>query len=556
MVITVEDSGRGLKQEHIAILFDEFTRFDMDKNNLQEGTGLGLAITYSFIKTMGGDISVESEYGKGSVFTVTLPQGIVSSEKVAVVNDPEYKKVLIFERRESCIQSITKAMDDFGVEYKLVASVSDFNNELSHGQYEFIFVASSLYKSVNKICMSVKNKAFIWLIAEFGELIRDRNVSVLFTPIYSIPLANILNGVLENYIRIYDRKYESGFTAPDAKVLVVDDINMNLVVARGLMQPYNMQIDLCSSGADAIEAMLTKHYDLVFMDHMMPGMDGLEAVQRIRAMALRDSHYADIPIIALTANAVTGTKEMFMENGFNDFLSKPIDTATLNSILEKWIPKDKQIHTSEMLRTQINETDGELVIHGVDIKKGISQTGNSLDDYRNALIIFCKDGIDKIGEIQACLENNDIKLFSTYIHAIKSISASIGADALSSYAKNLEVAGLSDDTDFIFTHTPVFLIEFEKMINNIKEALLRERSTSDHTASIDKDSLITDLIKLQAALDNYNIPAINEISKNLSKLTNDPDIGESISEILHLKLAGRYDEAVLFINNVLMTLKN
>jgi CheY-like chemotaxis protein len=132
------------------------------------------------------------------------------------------------------------------------------------------------------------------------------------------------------------------FTAPEASVLVVDDIVTNLKVANGLLLPYKMQVDLCKSGMTAIEAMKKNRYDMVFMDHKMPGMDGIETTQMIRSMGEEDPYYKEVPVIALTANAVSGTKEMFLENGFNDYLSKPIDTVKLNAALERWIPKVKQ----------------------------------------------------------------------------------------------------------------------------------------------------------------------------------------------------------------------
>jgi len=219
LTMEVADSGIGIKPEDLKNLFDEFVRVDMKSKKGIEGTGLGLAIAKNIIKMMNGDISVKSEYGKGSTFTIKLPQKISSDE---------------------------------------------------------------LFDSIQNDNLTIK------------------------------------------------------FTAPNAKILVVDDIDANLKVVKGLMQPYKMQVDLCTSGAEAIEMAKANNYDLVLMDHMMPEMDGVEATKLIR-----ETH-TNLPIIALTANAVSGVKEMFLENGFNDFISKPIDTVELNAVLEKWLPKEKQ----------------------------------------------------------------------------------------------------------------------------------------------------------------------------------------------------------------------
>jgi CheY-like chemotaxis protein len=129
------------------------------------------------------------------------------------------------------------------------------------------------------------------------------------------------------------------FTAPDCEVLVVDDSDVNLLVAEGLLAPYAMRIFTCLNGREAVELVQARSFDLVFMDHMMPEMDGIEAVAAIRALGGR---FTELPIAAFTANAVSGMKEMFLANGFNDFISKPIETAKLDALLQKWIPAAKR----------------------------------------------------------------------------------------------------------------------------------------------------------------------------------------------------------------------
>jgi CheY-like chemotaxis protein len=174
-------------------------------------------------------------------------------------------------------------------------------------------------------------------------------------PVHCISVANILNGESEHFSYSQNTENIVRFTATGVNILVVDDVITNLKVAKGLLAPYKMQVDLCKSGMSAIDAIKTNRYDLVFMDHRMPGMDGIEATEHIRVLGTgdvpeggEDEYFKNVPIIALTANAVSGTKEMFLQNGFNDFLSKPIDTIKLNAVLEKWIPKEKrQVITTE-----------------------------------------------------------------------------------------------------------------------------------------------------------------------------------------------------------------
>jgi CheY-like chemotaxis protein len=199
-----------------------------------------------------------------------------------------------------------------------------------------------LYTNNKEKILKYESNTKIVILTEFGETIPDSNLNVISMPAHSISIANILNGKSNTFSYDDNNELIVTFTAPQANILVVDDIITNLNVAKGLLAPYETQITLCKSGMMALNAIKNNRYDVIFMDHRMPGMDGIETTQRIRALGDEDPYYKNVPIIALTADAVSGTKEMFLENGLNDFLSKPIDTIKLNSILEKWIPREKQ----------------------------------------------------------------------------------------------------------------------------------------------------------------------------------------------------------------------
>jgi PAS domain S-box-containing protein len=340
--LKVEDSGRGIKQEDIGKLFGEYTQLDLEKNKGIEGTGLGLAIANTVVKSMGGTIAVYSEYGKGSTFNVTLPQKFSSDKPLAYVENRKEKSVIVYERREIYANSIVHTLDNLCVNCTLVLSDSELSEKMAMHEYTFVFISFALYKKNKDTISQFGSKTGVVLLAEFGETIPDRNLHILSMPVYSLPVANILNGVSNNLSFSDNSEIIVRFTAPDMRVLVVDDIITNLKVAKGLLTPYNMQVDLCKNGMMAIEAARVNRYDIVFMDHKMPDMDGLETTQRIRAMGDEDPYFKNVPIVALTANAVSGTREMFLENGFDDFLSKPIDTIKLNAVLEKWIPKEKR----------------------------------------------------------------------------------------------------------------------------------------------------------------------------------------------------------------------
>jgi signal transduction histidine kinase/CheY-like chemotaxis protein/HPt (histidine-containing phosphotransfer) domain-containing protein len=551
LAMAVSDSGKGIKQEDIGRLFEDFYQADLAGNKGIEGTGLGLAISRSLAKAMDGEIAVESEYGAGSTFTVTLPQKIRSREKLAVVENPQEKRVLIYERREIFANSIVCTVDNLGVSCTLVSNDTELYEKMIHETYNFVFVAAPLFENVQDIC--AKSDVKIVIIAEFGEIIASEYLSVTYMPVHAISIANILNGVSSEGFS-YD---ESGlnavkFNAPGAAVLVVDDVKTNLSVAKGLLHPYLMQVDLCQSGAEAIEAARKKNYDLVLMDHMMPEMDGVEAVSRIRALDVENFYYKNAPIIAVTANAVSGTEKMFLENGFDDFLSKPIDVIKLNAMLGKWIPKEKQKkikNERNIALPDISVARQDIQIDGIDIKKGMIMSGGAIENYKYTLSIFTQDGREKLEELKKCLQTDNLPLYITYVHALKSAAANVGALELSEMAKALEDAGKREDREFIDTHNGELLSALESLINNIRDFLNRDKGDGQQEPA-DMASLSAALKKLEEAVENLNAGAIKTAVKELRPFTQAANIGGDIESILQNVLTGEYEKIVSTIKTI------
>jgi PAS domain S-box-containing protein len=342
LTMEIMDTGKGIKQEDMKDLFVEYKQLDQGHNRGVEGTGLGLTITRSIVHAMGGKIDVYSEYGKGSSFTVTLPQIARSHKPLAVVENPDNKKVIVYEKRGIFADSIVLTIDNLGISSKVVSTDSEFNEWMMKQKFDFIFISFELYTNNREEILKYGTMSQIVILTEFGETIPDSNLNVISMPAHSISIANILNGKTDKFSYDDNNELIVSFTAPQANILVVDDIITNLNVAKGLLAPYETQITLCKSGMMALNAIKNNRFDVIFMDHRMPEMDGMETTHRIRAMGDEDPYYKNVPIIALTADAVSGIKEMFLGNGFNDFLSKPIDTIKLNSVLEKWIPREKQ----------------------------------------------------------------------------------------------------------------------------------------------------------------------------------------------------------------------
>jgi CheY-like chemotaxis protein len=373
-------------------------------------------------------------------------------------------------------------------------------------------------------------------------------------PVYSISIANILNGVSESFNLNENEETIGRFVAPEAIVLVVDDVGTNLRVAQGLLAPYKMQVDLCKSGKDAIQAVTDIRYDLIFMDHKMPNMDGVEATELIREKGYEDPYYENVPIIALTANAVSGVKETFLKSGFNDYLSKPIDTTKLNIILERWIPKEKQKHQAaeggEINAEMNDEIHEKIEIEGVNTERGIFFSGGAKESYLEILETFQKDGFEKIKDISDSLNNGNLELYTIHVHALKSASANIGAEELSKAAAILEQAGERQDSEYIRSHTPALLASLETILHNIMNvlALREDRSEND---KYDAEELGSELSILKEALKSFDAGTINKSVDALGNIVRSGSVKTQILDISEKILVGEYEDALDIIEELL-----
>ena len=547
LTFDVIDSGKGIKKVDVEKLFNDYSQVDLESNKGIEGAGLGLAIAKNLINMMNGNISVESLYGKGSKFTVKVPQKIISLEPLAKVENSRQKSVLVYERCGVYADSILYTMVNLDVDCVCAETDEEFYEKLKAREFSFVFVEYGLLEIAKAVLEKSNSKAKIVLIADFvsgGAYGGDYDVVEM--PVFPIAVANILNGVSDDFSYNVSEDTIARFCAPDARILIVDDIMTNLKVAEGLMMPYKMKVDLLDSGKKAVEAVKINKYDLVFMDHMMPEMDGIETTKIIRETNLV------LPIIALTANAVSGAREMFLNNGFNDFLSKPIDTIKLSSVLKKWLPQEKQLMITEKL--EIEETGAAIHIDGVDVQLGLSRIGGKQEIYLQTLAIFRKDGITKIEEIKNALNNGNYPLYTTLVHAIKSASANIGAEKISKVAKNLEAEGKEENVAVINQLTPKFLADFQILLDKIGKALSKNKENNKKEA-INLELLANELSKLKGALGEFDIIVIDKCANDLREFTQYDEFGAIVESILQHTLIGGYDEAVSEIEILLDKIK-
>ena len=549
----IHDSGKGIKPEDQLSLFGDFVQVDSDKNRGIEGTGLGLAITKRLCMAMDGDISLESEYGKGSIFTVCIPQSIEDETPFAYVEDAEDKKVLVYEGRKVYSDSVCWTLDNLAVSYTLVDNQDELGRALDEGGFNYILSAYDLYDKI-KFVLDNKNLSedktpLLALMLEWGRDVFMPNANFLPLPAQSLSISNILNGKTNDmgYISDFYGSGEVRFIIPEAKILVVDDIETNLKVAEGLLSIYKAEVETCLSGMEAIELVGKNNYDIVFMDHMMPDMDGIEATSAIRS--LEEGQSKKNIIIALTANAIVGMKEIFISEGFDDFLAKPIDVSKLDDILCTWIPESKIKKLSEQVNTQA-KTDAQpksLIIPGLDVQRGIKMTGGTESSYRQILEIFVKDAKDRLVILKNTpLLQEEAGVFITHVHALKSASSSIGAEEVSGLAALLEAAGKNGDMDYIKNNLENFTQLLGNLVNNICDAIVSDVNSIEvnNNEKIGSASIPSTLLsEFASALEIKKINEIDSILDALMNLNLEANVLKVLEKISDEVLMAEYEKA-------------
>ena len=522
--VSVSDTGIGITEENLEKLFTSFQQVDTRKNRSVEGTGLGLAICKNLVARMGGFMNVSSVYGEGSTFRFVIPLKVSDEEAFITIQNAESSSVAIYVDMKKFkymrvvkeyMKLIRELSDKFGTKIQLFEDMETFLTEWKEKRYTHCFTAKEEYLCHKELFKEIGEKSKVFVIQERNNAIQlSGGIKCIYKPFYAMSVAAALNN--EKYIlNLGGRKAAARFIAPDAWVLIVDDNVTNLKVAEGLMRPYKMKISTAISGREALDMLRKKEYDIVFMDHMMPELDGVETTALIREMD--GDYYKKLPVVALTANAVNGAREMFLASGFNDFIAKPIELSFLDRVLRAWLPKEK-VQSVSMLQ-MVPESDKDTVLlesfrDVIQEEKDLMYAGESQATYYDNLNTYLKNGEEYKMSLQRRFEEEDWENYVIEVHAIKSSSLSIGAVGLSELAKTLEFAGKDENFDVIRAKQQILVSLYGRVLEEIEKYLSlnghletgekdRERTNSLLT-EISEEKLVSYVEQIYSACDNFD----------------------------------------------------
>lgn len=592
LMVSIRDSGIGMNQVEIERIFTGYGQLDSRRNREEGGVGLGLSIVQALVQRMGGFITVNSRPDVGTEFMFTIPQKVLDETPIVSVrnrgnlfaacyiNMDKYNFSVV---REGYEKSIRHMAEQFGIMFRICRNLPELKRRIEHENYSHIFISWEEYCEDIPFFENAAKTLTVVLILDYGQETQvGSNMLRIYKPFTVLSIAAVFNG--QNILQSNgpDTDVKRRFIAPDAKVLVVDDNAMNLKVMARLLLPYQIKVVTAISGEDALRKLDTMEYDCVFLDHMMPEMDGVETLHKIRKKP--GTYFQSLNVIAFTANAIGGAREMFMAEGFNDFIAKPIELSVLERMLRRYIPAQKQIGIEEkdlgrimsdrqagnclqientsvveaqsdfqMQPAAFGKSDEEALTDlnraGINIGQGIAYCGDK-EGFREIIGIYYKEGLKRSRQLEQFYEEQDWKNYVITVHALKSNSRGIGANELSELALQLEMAGKENRIDYIREHHEEMLRTYELLLRLLGENdFIRQEEPEHEKQEISGQSLKEQFSRLREKLDSFESEGLSELleqlgnsrcgAEDLSKLAE--EIREKVEEFDFLGAVGVLD---------------
>ena len=520
LIIDIRDTGIGMTDSQLVQMYDEFYQADSGSGRFVGGLGLGLPIARGLLNAMGAFIHFDSKGQQGLHAQIVIPQGVVDERPCIALNHADELCIACYFRPEkySCDEVreyydglILNLVEGLGVKGYQAHNFEGFLKLQRSHTLTHLFIAQAEYEENRGYYEELAGTLRVVVIAEREFTLDSQSpLLVIHKPFSALSVANLLNGEMGE--RGFAEAQAAGrrpFTCVGIRALAVDDEEMNLVVAKGVLGSYEIEVDTCLSGREAVARCGSDSYDIIFLDHMMPGFDGVETLKKIRE--LPNGVYQDIPAIALTANTVSGAREMFRSEGFTEFVPKPIERTVLERVLRKVLPKsciqyaakplepvaptepvapiqedrpaalEERPDPAQGIGAAETETDGltevlenepalpysRLGQAGVNTELGLHYCSGDEDFYREMLRLFYGQSGEKKAEIISLYESANWEDYAVKVHALKSTSLTIGAEGLSAQAKELELAGKRGDEEYIQAHHPALLRSYEELCSQL-----------------------------------------------------------------------------------------
>jgi|GEM_PF-1505098 len=473
--MVISDTGIGIPQEMQSRLFEEFSRIEGASGASVEGSGLGLSICHGLVTLMCGTIGLESEAGVGSSFTVKLKQAIPEgSRAVAEFTGEGDVRLLVYDRDPATLKSIRRMIRSAGIKAECTTTIEEFSARLGRKEAiwtHVIFEYATGYELALQAASAMPGATWLALLSmsDFLGKGKDPSISFLFKPFMIDSFALFIRGEPVDFMMSLPISSTMGvspsnFPSRDCRVLVVDDNAVNRKVAVGFLETLGIGAEEAASGEEALKAASSRAFDLVLMDHVMPGMDGLETAARLRKLP----GYGKVPIIALTANSGDSFRETYRTAGFEDMLSKPMEFNAFMACLGKWLPGDAgriagdagdpagarnaAVRATGAKARVAEGTAGGEWIAGLDHASALSYTGSE-KNLAMILKIFNRSGPGLLEKLEAGRASGDVAEFRTAAHSLISSCANVGAREVSERARELEaaiLAGKAGDIDRLY----------------------------------------------------------------------------------------------------------
>ena len=504
LIVSVEDSGRGIKTDDINKLFTKFQRLDEDRNTTIEGTGLGLAITKQLIDLMGGKIVVHSTYGKGSKFTVAIDQKIsneVVEQKVVdttVDLDLSNKRILVVDDNKLNLKVATKVLEKYKPILELSESGMDCLEKVKNTTYDLILLDDMMPRmSGSEVLVRLKqmenfNTPVVVLTANAISGMEKKYLDQGFDGYLSKPidrdkLREELSKIFKNNkpdIKVEQKQVsiesKKELDLSNKKFLIVDDNKLNIKVASMVLKKYNPTIEEALSGDECLSKVDSNTYDLIFMDDMMPNMSGVETLKK-----LQEKDNFNTPVVILTANAIEGNKEEYLSVGFKDYLSKPIEKPELDRVLRNLFENKETENTEEKAYSKklesttqfspvyVTETKDNIKYlkdNGVDIDKALELLGDK-SMYNETLIEFLNNIRERYDKLKLYKNTSNLEDYAIEVHALKSDARYLGFNDLADLAYKHEMASKNKELEFIMSNFANLIKELNKVIKISKTYL-------------------------------------------------------------------------------------